>query len=184
MTKKQIYIGLGVAAGAAVIYYFWRQRQVALQQAYLLQQQAQQGQAEEGESRFGGGGGGGGGFSGGSVATTEPLTPITPVTSIIPITAPIAPPTIISSPPKDLSKPISSATSLSGLMPAVYAPTIGVGEGTTAFTSPSTGVSSPSLSGTSGANIGLTSSVAPPAKPIKSVSGVGSSLVGKAVAKK
>jgi hypothetical protein len=170
MTKKQIYIGVGIAAGAAVIYYFWRQRQIALQQAYLLQQQAQQGQAEEGESRFGGGGGGGGGgFGGGSFGGAmglEQINPITPIIATTPIvsTTPIVAPAFIPKLSSNLGTAFTSSSSLGGLIPTTIPSTAGLGETSSAFTSPSISAASPTMS-SSTSGIGATSTVSSAPKP-------------------
>jgi len=161
MNKKQIYIGVGIAAGAAVIYYFWRQRQIALQQAYLLQQQAQQGQAEEGESRFGGGGGGGfGGGSFGGAMGLEQINPITPIIATTPIVAPAFIPKLSS----NLGTAFTSSSSLGGLIPTTIPSTAGLGETSSAFTSPSISAASPTMS-SSTSGIGATSTVSSAPKP-------------------
>lgn len=143
MTKKEIYIGLGILAFGGILYHLWRRnQQLAAQQAYLQQAQAQaQNEQQDEQGSFGGGGGGGGSFSG------LPSTPaFTPTTTIItpPVIAPISEIPVSSASPQVFSKPmsttmISGSTQAANLLPTAIQPKAGIGETGSAFQSPSSG---------------------------------------------
>lgn len=155
MTKKEIYIGLGILALGGVAYYFHRQRKLEReQQAYLLQQAQLQAQQDQyGDEEYGGGSVGGGGGGGGFIGGTSELS-ATPTTTIITpsVVAPIAPmPTqpIVESAAPTFSKPmsttmISGSTQAANLLPQFIAPKAGIGESGSAFQPSSTSFGSTS----------------------------------------